>query len=235
MDSEDNRRTLGPAVALWAIGLGLAAWPAVYLGAYVCRSAIAAFAFYHILCLAGGALHRMVYGFREPGPLGRRGWLGLAVAGLAVCAATYSALGSIGLLIEPARVSHALASLGLPNRPMAEIALFSYFALVNPTAEELFWRGGVYAQLRAAGWGIGNSAVVSALLFGSWHWLIIRLLFRPEIALAATVGVGVVGWCFALLYERLRSLPALIAIHALAADIPLLIVLWFGVLARRGG
>ena len=123
-------------------------------------------------------------------------------------------------------------ALGIGSGHFAIAALFIYFAVVNPIAEELFWRGTVYIHLRAAKWSVQASSIGSAVLFGSWHWLIIRLFFRPEVAILLTVGVSVAGYLFARLYERLHSLPALMLIHGLAADIPILIALWFAVLAK---
>jgi len=216
----------------FALALGVGPWLAAYAGAYLLHSAVAAFAFYHLLCLSAATHYHVRYGKRAHVALPHVRWAGLAVAGLTICVATYSAMGLIGTLIEPARVSRALHALGIPVNQGAIVALFVYFAAVNPYAEELFWRGTVYLRLRAASWSVPAAGLASAILFGSWHWLIVRLFFAPVMACLVTAGIICVGYIFARLYERLGSLPALILIHALAADVPVLIALWFGVLAK---
>jgi membrane protease YdiL (CAAX protease family) len=112
---------------------------------------------------------------------------------------------------------------GLP--PTSYLYLFPYFAIVNPLLEEFFWRGGVYAALRRITPHWTWAAVVSSLFFGAWHWLVITLFVAPWVALSATLVIAMVGFLFTLIYERTTRLIYPIVFHALAGDLPLLVVL----------
>jgi membrane protease YdiL (CAAX protease family) len=116
-----------------------------------------------------------------------------------------------------------LSARGLPQQ--AYPLLFPYFALVNPLAEEYFWRGGVYATLRHLFQSWVWPALVSSVLFGAWHWLVIRLFVTPPIALCATFVIMGIGFALCVVYERTRRLGYAVALHAFAGDAPLLLLL----------
>lgn len=223
------------AGAGWIATLGLAPWLAAWLGSYALHSAVAAFLFYHLLCLAGAGVYRNRYGPLERRAATRRSWIILAIAAGAIMAAVYFLVGALGLfgwLIDPVHIRQALAAQRIPAWPPDYAALFLYFAAVNPIAEELFWRGTIYAGLRRAGETVPRATLISAVLFGSWHWLIVRLFFAPIWSIVITLGIVAAGVVFAMVYERVRSLAFSIFLHAFAADIPILLILWFGVLAK---
>ena len=206
-----------------AIGFGLLVWPAAGGGLYLGKSAPLAFVFYHLVCLAGGLL------LRSPGlpapirlyPFKRRILLAIVLAANAVTFALYAWIGAI--LLDRPHVLGLLEKQGLP--PSAYPYLFPYFALVNPIAEEFFWRGGVYATLRHLWKGWTIPALVASVLFGAWHWLVIRLFVSPIVALGATVLIMGIGFLLTLVYERTRRLAYPVALHALAGDAPLLLLL----------
>lgn len=225
-----------PAGLEQIVAVGLLPWLAAWLGSYALHSAVAAFLFYHLLCLSAAGLYRHRYGPVERRFASRRDWIALGIAAGAIMAAVYfmvGALGVFGWLIDPVHIRAALAAQRIPARPMDYAALFLYFAAINPIAEELFWRGTIYPGLRRAGANIPRSTLVSSLLFGSWHWLIVRLFFAPIWSILITLGIVAAGVVFAMVFERVRSITFSILVHALAADIPILLVLWFGVLAKR--
>jgi membrane protease YdiL (CAAX protease family) len=116
-----------------------------------------------------------------------------------------------------------LAAYGLP--PSSYRYLFPFFALVNPTVEEFFWRSGVYATMRHHFSHWRHAAVISSFFFGAWHWLVISRFLTPPIAVLATIGVMIAGYALTLVYERTRNLVWPIALHAIAADVPILLLL----------
>ena len=225
-----------PASVGLIVSVGLLPWIAAWLGSYALHSAVAAFLFYHLLCLSAAGIYGRLYGSEDRRAASRRNWITLSIAAGAIMAATYFLAGTLGFftwLINPVHIRAALAMQRIPARPMDYAALFLYFAAVNPIAEELFWRGTIYPALRRAGADIPRATLVSALLFGSWHWLIVRLFFAPIWSLLITLGIIAAGVVFAMVFERVRSIAFSILVHALAADVPILLVLWFGVLAKR--
>lgn len=227
--SEPSPDALPPSVPLptWrlvlALVLGVCPWIAAGTGLYHFGSAPLAFVFYHLLCAGGGVLLRSP-GLPAPQRLYpfRRRHLGLIVLGAnAMTLLLYTLVGAA--LLDKPHVLSLLAARGLP--PKAYLFLFPYFALVNPLAEEFFWRGGVYATLRHLFKSWNGAAIISSILFGAWHWLVIRLFVTPPIALGATLLIMSIGWALALVYERTRRIGYAVALHALAGDAPLLLLL----------
>lgn len=87
------------------------------------------------------------------------------------------------------------------------IYLAVVLVVVTPVAEELFFRGYLYAALRSR-WGRPASLLVSAAVFSVFHFYIIQLL-----------PIFVAGLLFALLYEHRGSLVAPVVAHALVNGI----------------
>ena len=222
-----------PVPRLWVtLLLGLLPWLAAWLGAYRLHSIVASFFLYHVLCLTSAVYYWHRFGPREGRAFRRRHWVGLAILCLLVCFGAYALIGLLGGLVDPGKVRAGFAGEDFALTRRDEIALFLYFAVVNPFVEEFFWRGTIYTALRRSGGSVRRSALVSALLFGSWHFLIVLLFFRLALAVPITAGIVLVGLLLALFYERTRSLPAAILLHGLGADVPILVVLWFAVLAH---
>ncbi len=212
--------------------LGMTPWAAAWCGSYVLHSAIASFLLYHSLCAISALTFRRRFGPRSAKAFPRHHWFTLASVCLLVCVAVYFSIGVLGWLADPARVLSGLRNQQIPLNSLSYVFLFSYFAIVNPVAEEFFWRGTIYSGLRRQHLGIRASSLITAALFGSWHWLIIRLFFPPLIAVVITFGIAVLGELLCRFYERTRSLPAVSLLHGLGADVPVLVVLWFAVLAK---
>ena len=212
-----------------AILFGILPWPAAWWGLYRGHSAPLAFVLYHGVCLVGGLV------LRSPGlppterlyPLRRRHLLSAVVAANVFILVLYLLVGAA--LLDKPTVLGLLASRGLP--PQSYIWLFPYFALVNPLAEEFFWRGGVYATLRHLFRSWLPPALISSIQFGSWHWLVVRQFVAPPIALATTAVIAGIGFILTVVYERTRRLGYGIILHAFAGDAPLLLLL---ILLDRG-
>lgn len=222
-DATPARRPLPFWRYFLALGLGLAVWPAAGAGLYLCRSAPLAFVMYHAVCVLGGTL------LRSPGlpvrerlyPFKRHTLIVTVIAANLITLAAYLLVGEA--LLDREHDLSLLAERGLA--PSAYWWLFPYFALVNPMVEEYFWRGGVYATLRHLfrHWGI--AALISSVLFGAWHWLVIRLFVVPWVALTATIVIMGIGFALAAIYEHTRRLAYSVILHALAGDAPLLLLL----------
>ncbi len=210
--------------------VGCLPWLAAFLGSYVAHRAIVSFLLYHTLCFTASVVYRHRYGPREHRQMPFRRWAQIAVLCAAVCVVTYFGVGFLGWLINADHVKRGLVSQGIGTSKAALIGLYLYFAVVNPIAEEFFWRGSIYLGLRASGWSSRRAGIVSSLLFGSWHWLIVRFFFSPEMSILITISIVAVGWAFSLLYERARSVPLVALAHALGADVPILVALWAAVL-----
>lgn len=114
-----------------------------------------------------------------------------------------------------------LFGLNLPVQPVVKIfgpsvkgfiTAFIAVAVLAPFSEELFFRGFVYAGLKAR-WGQLKAQIVSAAIFAFFHFQL--LLFVP---------LFVIGLILALLYETRKSLWASYLMHAFNNAIALLVV-----------
>ena len=149
----------------------------------------------------GEALRRL--GFRD------FRWSHLRLAGLMVLAYLAFAVVAAGVLDalfgytpEQEELSETL---DLELTPVAVVALYLSACLMAPLTEETFFRGFVFAGIRAR-YGFWAGAIVSGLIFGAVH---------AGTGPAAIPFLAVLGGAFAYLYERSGSLwPAVIA-HAL--------------------
>ncbi|WP_301002223.1 CPBP family intramembrane glutamic endopeptidase [Capsulimonas corticalis] len=204
--------------------LTLLPWPAVWFGLYRFDNLALTFALYHGLCLApaiywGRKLWR--HSLRWPTA---REWAVLAVAVVVAIPASVAAYHWIGArLFDAHEVLSVVTHRGFRTQLLIPLAL--YFIPVNATLEELFWRGVVLNELRGMGeavWTFG--AVWTALAFGGWHYLVIRLLLRPGWAELTVLGIVISGIFFAWLYRRTRSIVVPILWHGLVFDMAIIFV-----------
>jgi membrane protease YdiL (CAAX protease family) len=195
------------------IGLGvwmLLPWPAVGAGLYVFHSALIAFALYATVCLLGAWQIKGNVDLRLA--LGVKIHLGVAILAHFLLVGGYALLGHWVMPIENLRAG--LASAGVTRASF--LWLFPYFLIGNPLVEEKFWRGSVQPR-------VGRN--VAAIFFGAWHWLAVSLFMPWWSAILATLGVMVVGLALGEVPARTKTLGDAILLHALAADLPLLVIL----------
>jgi membrane protease YdiL (CAAX protease family) len=196
-------------------------------GIYLFSSAYIAFALYQVFCLsAWGILKNHILPMQSDSQPRSRWPIAISI-GVSICACAWIIAPHMGWILNAPHIRSVLWNLGINRSPISYAVLLVCFTLINPIVEELFWRRCLYRGFRETGLSANRSAVVSGVLFGVWHWLVMRLLFAPAYALLITIGVVVFGWILSGLYERFKSLPLIITIHALAADIPAAILILF--------
>ena len=191
--------------------LALLPWPAVAAGLFLFHSALLAFLFYACVCLFGTwCLGGFTCSLKPKWPL--RVHIAAALISNIVLVGLYLLL---GVWLLPAELlNERLAGVGVT--PASFGWLFPYFLLGNPLVEELFWRNSLRAQ----------GPLYTALLFGAWHSLPIFLIAPLWVAPLAVLGIMAVGFVLGEVVERTNTLGDAILLHALAADLPLLIILW---------
>jgi membrane protease YdiL (CAAX protease family) len=216
-----------PPLPLWRAGLvlllALCPWLAVYVGLYEQGSALRAFLYYHAICVLGGLI------LKSPGlsavgiPFKNyiRHLIGVAFVVNLLAAVLFTLIGAA--LLDRTQILDLMSKRGLP--PATYLYLFPYFCIVNPLVEEYFWRGGVYATIRQRFGEWQTGAIIASFFFGAWHWLVVRLFVPPWLAITTTLAIAGVGFVLTLVYERTRSLALPIALHAVAGDAPLLVIL----------
>lgn len=200
---------------LWA----LAPWPAVAAGLFVFRSALLAFAFYATVCLIGAAKLK-AFNHRVRPKWSLPVHLGIALASNLVLVGLYLWLGKYLLPIEKLRP--ALENIGVTRASF--VWLFPYFLIGNPLVEEFFWRAGI-ARLSGMS-GQPMRSLISGVLFGAWHSLPIFLICPWWVGILAVLGVMAIGFVLAEIVGRTETLGDAVLLHSLAADLPLLVILW---------
>jgi membrane protease YdiL (CAAX protease family) len=194
-----------------ALALALLPWPAVAAGLFLFHSALLAFLLYACVCLWGTwRLEGFACSLKPKWPL--RVHLGVALASNIVLVGLYQLLGK--WLLPTELLNERLATVGIT--PASFGWLFPYFLIGNPLVEELFWRGVLGKR----------GPFYTAILFGAWHSLPIFLIAPLWVAPLAVLGIMAVGFALGEVVERTKTLGDAILFHALAADLPLLIILW---------
>jgi membrane protease YdiL (CAAX protease family) len=199
--------------------LALLPWPAVAAGLFVFHSAFLAFLFYACVCLYGAKqLDGFSCALKPKWPL--RIHLGVALVSNLLLVGLYQLLGK--WLLPAELINERLAGVGIT--PASFVWLFPYFLIGNPLVEELFWRGGL--RLRSFTPGQPLPSLYVAFLFGAWHSLPIFLIAPLWVAPLAVLGVMAIGFALGEVAELTQTLGDAILVHALAADLPLLVILW---------
>ena len=101
----------------------------------------------------------------------------------------------------------------LPAGP--KLVMMALAVLAAPLAEEIFFRGLIFASLRAR-LGFWPAALASALIFGAVH-----------MSLAQFASLALLGFAMAWLYNRTGSLWPSIAMHAVHNGVTLLMIIDF--------
>lgn len=209
----DNRGRTG----LWPL---LFPWPVVATGLFVFHSAFLAFLFYAVGCLYFAKRWGGFTCSRKP-KWSLATHLGIAVVSNLLLVGLWLLLGKwvlpAGLLLE------RLATVGVTKSSF--LWLFPYFLIGNPLVEELHWRGSLTLKAPFAGTlPLGN--LYRAFFFGAWHALPIFLIAPLWVAPLAVLGVMAVGFVLGEIAGSTQSLGDAILLHSLAADLPLLIIVW---------
>jgi hypothetical protein len=206
------------------IALSLLPWPAVWFGMSVLKSFLWTFFLYHGVCLLPAILMGWKLWRNDVSWPNKKTWL-LLVLGIvlvnALAVALYSCLGNV--ILDKKNVLSQLTNMGY--RPDMLVPLGLYMVLVNPTLEELFWRGVVLNLLDKHAANSKHFALIwSSIAFASWHYLVFRVLLRPIWAELSIVVLIFIGVSQVLLYRRTKSIIVPIIWHALALDLAVMIV-----------
>jgi len=203
-------------LALWCAAVYL--W--VALGLFAVKSAWLTMAVYHLALCGGGWLRlrpsrppRFAFKHAAPAILMLSGGFILA----------WLVMGHLLPLLPPGVVpsvtTHGLSGVGLSARTYPFIAL--YFGIVNPLAEEAFWRGRILPLLVDARSPAPN--LLHALVFTGFHLLPLALMFAPPALPACIVFLG--GFTFGAVALRSRNLLIPWALHT---GVNAYLLIWFG-------
>jgi membrane protease YdiL (CAAX protease family) len=142
------------------------------------------------------------FGLRR-GPLWRTiGWAALGMLAFYVLTAAYAAI------VDPQAEQDVTDSLGAGDGTLGLIAAGTMVIVIAPFVEELFFRGFFYRALRTR-YAIAVAALVDGVVFGLIHFG-----FEGADGLLILPPLAFLGVIFCLVYERTKSLWAVIGMHA---------------------
>lgn len=142
------------------------------------------------------------FGLRR-GPLWRTiGWAALGMLAFYVLTAAYAAI------VDPQAEQDVTDSLGADDSTLGLIAAGTMVIVIAPFVEELFFRGFFYRALRTRH-SIAIAALVDGVIFGLIHFS-----FEGADGLLILPPLVFLGVIFCLVYERTKSLWAVIGMHA---------------------
>jgi uncharacterized protein len=142
------------------------------------------------------------FGLRR-GPLWRTiGWAALGMLAFYVLTAAYAAI------VDPQAEQDVTDSLGAEDSTLGLIAAGAMVIVIAPFVEELFFRGFFYRALRTR-YSIAIAALVDGVVFGLIHFS-----FEGADGLLILPPLAFLGVIFCLVYERTKSLWAVIGMHA---------------------
>lgn len=190
----------------------------MWVGLYVMKSAIWAFALYHFVYLVPAII------------IGRTLWRptlvrptlrGLAM--LSVVAGLYSAVSIVGfeilssLYLDQKEVVALLNRIGWSHNSFWMISI--YAVVVNPLLEELFWRGVILNELDRWKVPIKHFGIIwSSFTYAMFHYLIFRLVLFPFYAEIGIFMLAIYGAILALIYRKTGSIITTAFAHGLLAD-----------------
>jgi membrane protease YdiL (CAAX protease family) len=142
------------------------------------------------------------FGLRRA-PLWRTiGWAALGMLAFYVLTAAYAAI------VDPQAEQDVTDSLGADTGTLGLIAAGTMVIVIAPFVEELFFRGFFYRSLRTR-YPIVVAALIDGLIFGLIHFS-----FDGADGLLILPPLAFLGIIFCLVYEKTKSLWAVIGMHA---------------------
>lgn len=142
------------------------------------------------------------FGLRRA-PLWRTiGWAALGMLAFYVLTATYAAI------VDPQAEQDVTDSLGAGDGTLGLIAAGTMVIVIAPFVEELFFRGFFYRSLRTR-YPIVVAALIDGAIFG-----VIHFSFDGADGLLILPPLAFLGVIFCLVYEKTKSLWAVIGMHA---------------------
>jgi membrane protease YdiL (CAAX protease family) len=142
------------------------------------------------------------FGLRRA-PLWRTiGWAALGMLAFYVLTAAYAAI------VDPQAEQDVTDQLGADSGTLGMIAAGAMVILVAPFVEEFFFRGFFYRSLRTR-YPIAVAALIDGLIFGLIHFS-----FDGADGLLILPPLAFLGIIFCLVYEKTKSLWAVVGMHA---------------------
>lgn len=191
----------------------------IWLGMNFFKSAVVSLALYHIVCLLPG----IIWG-RESFKKTLRPPSYLELGGLVVACFFFS-FGSIfaykffgDVVLSSPQTFELMKTVGYTKEIFLPISL--YIVIVNPTLEELFWRGFVMNKLDELCPDFPHCGLIwSSFAYGAFHYPIMQLVMYPGWAEFGTIMLMLYGAMLGVLYRKTKSILMPALAHALLTDL----------------
>lgn len=106
-----------------------------------------------------------------------------------------------------------------------EIGLMLVLLILNPIAEEIYWRGYMFEKLRKPGTA-SYAIAMTSFFYAFYHLLTVFPIFQGIFGIIAVLPVLIGGLIWGFMREKTGSISATIISHGLA-DLGIVCVYWF--------
>ncbi|CAN5567814.1 hypothetical protein BH10CYA1_BH10CYA1_60410 [soil metagenome] len=219
MATDQHPHVKHPLNASSVVTLCLLPCAAMWYGLYVLKSTNITLGLYHILCLVPGIILGSSLWRKDLKMPTRNQCLLLLFITIVFNALTVFLYDHIGFLfLNNEKVRTLLTELGFQKGHLLFLSL--YFIFINSTLEELFWRGAILNQLDRMRAPFKHFGIIaSSIMYGAFHYLILRLVVYPGWAEVGFVMLSLYGAILAVLYRKTGSIVIPILTHALLTDL----------------
>ncbi len=192
---------------------------AMWYGLYVLKNTNITLGLYHILCLMPGIVLGSSLWRQDLKLPTRNQWLLLILVTVFFNGITIFLYDHIGFLfLSNEKTMALLTELGFQKGHLLLLSL--YFVFINSTLEELFWRGAILNQLDRMRSPFKHFGIIaSSIMYGAFHYLILRLIVYPGWAEVGFVMLSIYGAMLAVLYKKTGSIFMPILAHAFLTDL----------------
>jgi membrane protease YdiL (CAAX protease family) len=197
----------------------------MWFGLYIVKNYNITMGLYHALCLVPGIVLGNSLWRRDLEIPSLKQWLALMLSTALFNGAVIFSYDHFGyIFLDSQKVMTLLNGLGFAKQHLLILGL--YFVFINSTLEELFWRGVIFNKLDSLQVPFKHFGItVSSLLYGAFHYLILRLVVYPgwaEIGFLMLVGYGAfLAW----LYRKTGSITLACLVHGFLTDLAAILLL----------
>jgi uncharacterized protein len=207
------------------ISLSLLPCPVIWAGMNIGKNAVLTLGAYHAICLLPAIIwRRSLWRSDLLPPTTRQSGL-LVLASVLFCAATLAIYKLFGdFLLDSNNAITVLREQGY--RKEIFLGLSTYFILINPFLEELFWRGVVLNELEQLKTPFRYFPLLwSSFSCAVFHYPILRLILHPPGAELGVLCLSAYGAFLALVYRKTGSLLVATLAHACLTDLAAIVLI----------
>lgn len=196
----------------------------IWYGLYVLKSTIVTLGLYHAVVLVPGIIWGFSLWRKDVSMPTLKQWLMLLVTSFLFNGAAVLLYEQVGyIFLDNDHVMKLINELGFTRQHLIPLGL--YFIFINSALEELFWRGVILNEMDRVKTPFKHCGIVSSsLMYGAFHYLILRLVVYPGWAEIGFLLLAFYGAFLASIYRKTGSIVMASLVHGLWTDLTAIIL-----------